>query len=148
MWDPTTSRDFFHEAVSSIIRRGGAVANSGIRTVRRLAVEYLERTFPMIELLEQRRGAIDKLCREFHVRKLEVFGSAANGAFDPVKSDLDFLVDFEPMPPGDHARSYFGLLFALEDMFGRKIDLVESRAVTNPYFLRSLECTRIPLYAA
>jgi len=101
----------------------------------------------MIELLVRQQSTLEELCREYHVRQLEVFGSAADGAFDPAASDLDFLVDFEAMPPSSHARSYFGLLFALEDLFGRKIDLVAIPAVTNPYFLKSLQRSRRVLYA-
>ena len=102
----------------------------------------------MVDLLERQRGPLERLCRQHHVRRLEVFGSAVGDTFDAKRSDLDFLVDFVAMPPGDHARAYFGLLFGLEDLFGRKIDLVESAAISNPYFLRSVERTRTIVYAA
>jgi hypothetical protein len=47
---------------------------------------------------------LPELCRRFHVRRLDLFGSAATGHnFDPVRSDLDFLVSFEPLPPGEYA---------------------------------------------
>ena len=49
----------------------------------------------------------------YRVRKLELFGSAASDRFDPATSDLDFLVEFDVVPPAEHARCYFGLLFAL-----------------------------------
>jgi predicted nucleotidyltransferase len=78
-----------------------------------------------------------------------VFGSAASDdRFDPEHSDLDFLVGFEPMDPGRHARSYFGLLAALHDLFARDVDLVEIKAVTNPYFLDSINRGRRRIYAA
>ena len=102
----------------------------------------------MTELIEQRRPQLMELCRRHHVKTLELFGSAADGTFDPRRSDLDFLVDFLPMPPRAHSKAYFGLWFALEDLLGRKVDLVEAAAVNNPYFLRSINETRRVLYAA
>ncbi len=102
----------------------------------------------MIDLIENHRAELAALCRKHHVKTLEIFGSAANGAFDPLRSDLDFLVDFQLMESGQHAKAYFGLLFALEDLFHRKIDLVETPAVSNPYFLKSINLHRTVLYAA
>lgn len=89
-----------------------------------------------------------ELCRRHHVKTLELFGSAASGQFDADLSDLDFLVEFQPMPPAAHSRDYFGLWFALEDLFGRKVDLIETPAVTNPYFLQEIRSSRRVLYAA
>jgi predicted nucleotidyltransferase len=89
------------------------------------------------------------LCRKFHVAKLELFGSAAgDDGFDPAKSDLDFLVEFQPLEPEDHADSYMDLLSDLKRLFGRRVDLVETRAVDNPYFLQSINRARRVLYAA
>ena len=48
----------------------------------------------MIDLVEEKRDALGALCRRFHVKRLEIFGSAVTGRFDPSRSDLDFLVDF------------------------------------------------------
>jgi predicted nucleotidyltransferase len=102
----------------------------------------------MTDLVEQRRPELIELCRRHHVKTLEIFGSAAAGSFNPLDSDLDFLVDFVPLPPSGHSKAYFGLWFDLEDLFGRKVDLVETRAVANPYFLRSINESRRVLYAA
>jgi uncharacterized protein len=102
----------------------------------------------MNDLVESKRSEVVELCRRFRVRQLELFGSAANGQFNAETSDLDFLVDFETIPPGEMARCYFGMLFGLEDLFGRKIDLVDTRAIRNPYFLRSIAKDRIVFYAA
>ncbi len=52
------------------------------------------------------------------------------------------------MPPIEHADCYFGLLFDLERLFGRSVDLVEWEPITNPYFLDSITQTRLPLYEA
>ena len=102
----------------------------------------------MTEIIQQHRSKLEELCRRHQVRVLELFGSGADGTFDPKQSDLDFLVDFLPLEPSQQAKSYFGLLFDLEDLFGRKIDLVETGAVENPYFLKTINKNRTVLYAA
>jgi uncharacterized protein len=102
----------------------------------------------MLTEIIQRRELIAGLCRRFRVRRLELFGSAAGDGFDAEKSDLDFLVEFEPLGPGEHADCYFGLLEALEDSFGRHVDLVMTRAVKNRYFLEAIQQRRTLLYAA
>ena len=102
----------------------------------------------MTALIDQHRETLSELCQRHHVRLLELFGSGADASFNPERSDLDFLVEFQLMPPAEHSRAYFGLWFALEDLFGRKIDLVEGPAVTNPYFLKAIGSSRRVLYAA
>ncbi len=99
-------------------------------------------------VIEQHRAEIETLCRRFHVARLEVFGSAADGTFDPAHSDVDFLVEFQPLEPGALADAYFGLLAEFERVFGRRVDLVTPKAIRNPYLLRSVNETRRPLYAA
>jgi predicted nucleotidyltransferase len=79
-----------------------------------------------------KQAELVELCREYRVRKLELFGSAADGRFNSETSDLNFLVDFEGIPRGENARCYFGLLFGLEDLFERKVDLVDTTAIQNP----------------
>ena len=98
--------------------------------------------------LDHLRPQIEELCRRFGVKRLELFGSAAGGGFDPDVSDYDFLVEFEQRDYRGSAGAYFGLLHALEDLLGRPVDLVEVRAVTNPHFLRQANRQKVLLYAA
>jgi predicted nucleotidyltransferase len=90
---------------------------------------------------------IRPVCERFHVKRLELFGSAAGDDFDSTCSDLDLLVEFEEMGAG-HFDTYFGLLEALQDLFGRPVDLVVARSIRNPYFLQGIESSRTLLYAA
>ena len=64
----------------------------------------------MQQIVQQRLVALRELCIKHRVERLDLFGSAARDDFDPETSDLDFLVEFEPMPPREHTDSYFGLL--------------------------------------
>lgn len=57
----------------------------------------------MHTLIEQNLNEIIRICKDRKVRRLAVFGSAAGERFDPTKSDLDLLVEFEQMTPADHA---------------------------------------------
>jgi len=91
--------------------------------------------------------AIERLCRQFHVRRLELFGSSAREDRDGGR-DVDLLVEFDPLPRGEYANAYFGLLESLQHLLGRDVDLVIASAITNPYFLQSIEQTKTLLYAA
>ena len=102
----------------------------------------------MNEIVESKHAELVDLCRQYKVRQLELFGSAVGARFDSATSDLDFLVDFDSIPSGEDARYDFGLLFALQDLFKRDIDLVETVAISNPYFLEAIAKDRVILYAA
>ena len=100
----------------------------------------------MIPLIANHSDELAEICRRHHVKRLEVFGSAAVGDFNPEKSDIDFLVDYQLLPPSQHANAYFGLLEDLRSLFGRSVDLVEDKAIDNPYFRASVDETRQPVY--
>lgn len=94
------------------------------------------------------QSEIEGLCREFHVQRLELFGSALNVGFDPGRSDFDFLVEFAPLPSGEYATAFFSFKAALEQIFERPVDLVVASAIRNPYFRQSIEQSKALLYAA
>ena len=83
----------------------------------------------MHAVVSNKRDAVAELCRQFHVRRLEVFGSAARGTdFDARRSDADFLIEFEPgRDPG--MAGFMELKEALERTVGRPVDLVDRAAV-------------------
>jgi len=101
----------------------------------------------MIALITQKRDGIAEHCRRLNVRRLDVFGSAADGTFDPEKSDLDFLVEFADHNTPGISRRYLDLADSLEALFGRKVDLVVARYFENPYFRASVEASKEPVYA-
>jgi predicted nucleotidyltransferase len=100
------------------------------------------------EIVAANLPAVHALCRRFGVRRLDLFGSAATGCFDPARSDLDFLVEFDEPPPGNYAKAYFGLLFALEELFGRSVDLLTIPSLKNPYLRRQIFQERQLLFQA
>ena len=102
----------------------------------------------MIPAVEERADELKRLCIQYGVRRLYLFGSASTGLYDPDESDLDFLVEFRPAARNAYADAYFGLLEALGRLFERPVDLVVESAIRNPYFLRSVEQTRTAIYEA
>ena len=102
----------------------------------------------MNSLIEKNRTSLTQLCEKYNVKRLEIFGSAATGEFDAESSDLDFLVEFNRTKEMNVADQYFGLLEDLQDLFGRDIDLVMTRAMKNPYFIESVNQTRRLIYAS
>ena len=102
----------------------------------------------MEPLIEKNRGSLERLCRLYGVKRLDLFGSATRSDFDPNRSDLDFLVEFEDFGVDNAADRFLGLFVDLEDLFKRRVDLVSARAIRNPFFRQAVEQTRVELYAA
>lgn len=101
----------------------------------------------MVAVIEQKKAALEELCRRYGVERLYVFGSAVSDHFDSRSSDLDFLVNFADRgPTGEYADRYLGLAESLERLFGRRVDLVTEQSVRNPYFRREVESTRRLVY--
>lgn len=97
----------------------------------------------MLPLIAAKKTEIEALCRKHHVRRLDVFGSAARGDFDPAKSDIDFLVEFDRSEPDAMTlHTYLDLKDSLEALFARPVDLIEPGGVRNPYIKASIERSR------
>jgi hypothetical protein len=90
--------------------------------------------------------ALRTLCRRWRIQKLALFGSALDASWR-ADSDVDLLVDFQP-DAGWDLMDLILLREELEALFGRPVDLVERRALTNPYRRRSILSRLEVLYAA
>lgn len=99
----------------------------------------------MNQIVTNNLPAIQAICRQFGVARLELFGSAARDDFDPEKSDFDFIVEFLDYGSGISDR-FFGLIDALQELLGRPVDLSSARKLSNPYFLDEIEADRTTLY--
>ena len=102
----------------------------------------------MNAIVQEKVKDLMALCKDRGVRRLALFGSAASGRFDPASSDLDFLVEFQPVRPAQHADNYFGLQEDLERLFGVPVELVEPGPIRNPFFRQAIEETQVQLYVA
>lgn len=102
----------------------------------------------MILIVAEHTTELEKICADHHVSRLELFGSAATGKYKPGESDMDFLVEFKPIPTGSYPNAYFGLMESLEELFGCPIDLVVGSSIKNPYFRQSVDANKVQVYEA
>ena len=96
----------------------------------------------MNAIVQEKVKDLVAICNQRSVRSLALFGSAASGPFNPACSDLDFLVEFQPRSPAQHADNYFGLQEDLERLYGLPVELVEPGPIRNPYFRQAIEIGR------
>jgi len=99
----------------------------------------------MESIIEKNRQAVAELCRRYHVARLDVFGSLVMGDFNE-SSDIDFLVEFDSEAGKNRFDNFFELLRAMEQLFHRRVDLVEEGGLRNPYFIKRINETRRPVY--
>jgi uncharacterized protein len=97
--------------------------------------------------LDKYKDDINKLCLQNKVKTLYVFGSVLTNQFTK-KSDIDLVVDIDSTDPFDYADSYFNLKFALQDLFKRKIDLLENKAIKNQYVRENIEQSKVLIYGS
>lgn len=88
---------------------------------------------------------IIKLCETHKVKSLYAFGSVLTDNFNN-ESDIDLVVDFSNIAVEDYADNYFDLKFSLQDIFKRPIDLLEEKAIKNPYFKEAVHQKRQLVY--
>ncbi len=82
---------------------------------------------------------------KYKVAKLYVFGSVLNNRFSS-ESDIDFIVSFDKVELEQYADNYFDFKFSLEDLFNRNIDLLEEKAIKNPFFKNSVNNSKQLIY--
>lgn len=109
--------------------------------------QVLKRLSTISPLIQDNLEEIGRLCRLYGVRKLELFGSILRADFDPERSDVDLLVEFEPHVANSFA-NFLDLKEALEHLLGRRLDLVELRAIRNRRLRYHIEHSKSPIYAA
>ena len=100
-----------------------------------------------MRLIELNMDRIIELCKKYKVKYLYAFGSILTNRFND-ESDVDLLVRFNDseIPLLEFGDNFFGLQFALEDMFHRKVDLVCYDAIKNSYFRKEVDRTKHLIY--
>src|SRR5271157_4157764 len=97
--------------------------------------------------LDRYKNDISKLCIENKVKYLYVFGSVLTDNFNDT-SDIDLVVDINSIDPLDYADHYFNLKFSLQDLLKRNIDLLENKAIKNPYIRKNIDRSKTLIYGA
>lgn len=102
----------------------------------------------MVRLITDNIDAIRDVCKKHHVLSLYLIGSATKEDRFAIGSDVDFLYRFrkEEIEEIDYADNYFSLLFALQDLLRRKVDLVAAEKMSNPYFIDSVNRDKQVIY--
>ena len=100
----------------------------------------------MIDLIQEHREEIVRLCQSHGIRRMAVFGSAANGTWRPGESDIDVLIDLD-YDPGV-GRRFMRFASSLEQLLGVRVDITTERSVTSDWFRKELSETAIPIYEA
>jgi predicted nucleotidyltransferase len=98
-----------------------------------------------MNLIEQNINKISLLCESHKVKYLYAFGSVLTNKFSE-KSDIDLIVDFDNVELLKYADNYFDFKFSLEDILNRPIDLLEEKAIKNPYFKQSIDKQKKLIY--
>ena len=96
--------------------------------------------------IEQYKNILSNLCRRYNVKTLYAFGSVLTDRFND-QSDIDMIVDIDSNNPLDYADKYFDLKFAMQDTLKRPVDLLEEKAVKNPYLRQEIDNTKRLIYA-
>lgn len=97
-------------------------------------------------ILSNNLDEVKRLLTKYHVKRAYAFGSVCTERFN-TDSDIDLLIAFnDGLDPIVYADCYFLLADALENLFKRPVDLVTERSLSNPYFIESLNRTKIPIY--
>ena len=102
----------------------------------------------MIQDVVAKTAQLSEVCKLHHVARLDIYGDAATANALPQEGRLTFVVELQPLPPGDYADAYFGLLDSLEQLFGQPVELATDSAIKNPYFRQIVEDSRVTVYAA
>lgn len=97
-------------------------------------------------LITERYDDFINLCKQHRVSKIYAFGSSITDQFDPVKSDIDVIVDLDIKDPIQFGETLLSFWDNLETFFGRKVDLLTEDSITNPYLRKSIESTKKLIY--
>jgi predicted nucleotidyltransferase len=101
----------------------------------------------MNRIIEDKIEELKQLCNTYKVKTMYVFGSVCTNKFNET-SDIDILISFEDLSVDQYTDNYFDLHYKLQELFGRKIDLLTERSLSNPYFIKGIEQTKRLIYAA
>jgi uncharacterized protein len=98
-----------------------------------------------MQRLEPYKSDIIKLCESHKVNQLYAFGSVLTDKFSK-ESDIDLIVNFDSIPVEEYADNYFDLKFSLQSMFSKPVDLLEEKAIKNPFFLQAINQQKQLIY--
>lgn len=99
----------------------------------------------MNRIITENIDKIHEICATHHVKTLFAFGSVVRDDFND-QSDVDLLVSFKPLESGEYADNYFNIADQLESVLHRRVDLITNKSLSNPYFIQSVNQSKVQLY--
>jgi len=99
----------------------------------------------MEPILTQNIETLKKLCRQHRVKRLYAFGSVCTDDFND-KSDIDLIIAFKPRFFDGYVDNFLSLEAKLNKLFQRPVDLIAEESLQNPYFIKVVNQTKIPIY--
>jgi predicted nucleotidyltransferase len=103
----------------------------------------------MNAIVKEKLPQIAELCRKYRVERMYLFGSAARDDFDPATSDIDLLYSFSPeLTIDEYGDNFFELMWALDELFGRQVDMTAEKSLSNPYLIESINRDKLLVYGA
>jgi len=108
---------------------------------------FLQRklVFVMSEIIDKNIDKIKEICKKHNIITLFVFGSVLTEKFNN-QSDIDFIVSFDKQKITDYFTNFFDFKYSLEDIFNRKVDLLEEKPIKNKYFKENIENSKQLIY--
>ena len=97
----------------------------------------------MHNLIKNNLAQIKQIMKAHGVVSAFAFGSVLSDSMRP-DSDIDFVIKFdEGMGYEDYGNNYFKLMYALQDLFKREVDLVAEETLKNPYLIQSINNNKL-----
>lgn len=104
--------------------------------------------YSMQSIIENKKKDIAELCKALQIDRLYAFGSVVSSNFT-LDSDIDFLISFSnKLSIEEYTNNYFTLHYKLRELFKRDVDIVTERSLSNPYFIESVNESKVLLYEA
>lgn len=98
-----------------------------------------------MSFIDNKIAQINTLCKKHNVGSLFVFGSVLTERFNQ-DSDIDMVVNFNPIELNDYVDNYFSLKDSLENLLEREVDLLEDKAIKNPILRNNIDRTKQLIY--
>ncbi|MEO6721909.1 MAG: nucleotidyltransferase domain-containing protein [Ferruginibacter sp.] len=98
------------------------------------------------ETIRQNPILFKELCQQHRVQKLYAFGSSITNRFNESSSDIDLLVDVDIPDPANRGETLLSLWDKLEVFFKRRVDLLTTNSIRNPFLKSNIERSKELIY--
>ncbi len=86
------------------------------------------------------------ICKSFDIQSLYAFGSSVRDDFDEESSDIDLLIEMSTQDPITKGEQIMAIWDRFESFFKRKVDLLTSSSIKNPFLKKNIEFSKVLIY--